>query len=42
MSSEKNYINPEFAESFQRVKEILIDLKNRIMPVKQGNAVNFR
>ena len=42
MSSEKNYINPEFASAFQRVKEILIDLKDRIMPVKQGNAVNFR
>ena len=42
MSSEKNYTNPEFTEAFQRVKEILIDLKNRIMPVKQGNAVNFR
>lgn len=42
MSSEKSYINPDFTEAFQRVKEILIDLKNRIMPVKQGNAVNFR
>lgn len=42
MSSEKNYTNPEFTEAFQRVKEILIDLKKRIMPVKQGNAVNFR
>ena len=42
MSSKKNYLNPEFVESFQRVKEILIDLKNKIMPVKQGNAVNFR
>lgn len=42
MPSEKNYTNPEFTEAFQRVKKILIDLKNRIMPVKQGNAVNFR
>lgn len=42
MPSEKNYTNPEFAEAFQRVKEILIDLKNRIMPVKQGPAGDFR
>lgn len=42
MSNGKNYTNPEFIEAFQRVKEILIDLKDRIMPVKQGNAVNFR
>ena len=42
MSSEKNYTNPEFTEAFQRVKKILIDLKNKIIPVKQGNAANFR
>ena len=38
----KSYVNPDFTAAFGRVKNILIDLKKRIMPVKQGNAVNFR
>lgn len=42
MSSEKNYINPDFTAAFERVKNILIDLKKRIMPVKQGPAGDFR
>ena len=42
MSSEKKYINPDFTAAFERVKNILIDLKKRIMPVKQGPASDFR
>ena len=42
MSSEKNYIEPECTAAFERVKNILIDLKDRIMPVKQGSATDCR
>ena len=38
----KSYVNPDFTAAFGRVKNILIDLKKRIMPVKQGPAGDFR
>ena len=38
----KSYVNPDFTAAFERVKNILIDLKKRIMPVKQGPAGDFR
>lgn len=38
----KSYVNPGFTSAFKRVKDILDDLKTKFMPVKQGNATDFR
>lgn len=41
--NEKSYVNPDFTAAFKRVRDILKDLRdNRIKPLREGNAYNFR